>query len=446
MIDFGPDGLLYISVGDGGSGGDPQGNAQNLSNLLGKILRIDVDQGMPYAIPSDNPFLDTEGAAGEIWAYGLRNVWRFSFDQTTGRLFAGDVGQSDWEEINVIRRGGNFGWNRMEGNHCFPPGTVSCDMSGLALPIAEIDHSIGQAVTGGYVYRGSQSSPLLGSYIFGDYISGRVWALTERGDGSWQRQEILRTDHSISSFGLGEDNELYLVDYNEGEVFKMVFSWRAVLANAADGPALNGTFHSRVVLANNGDVDASGSLRFYSSDGELASMTIDGVTAMEFPFTVRSRSSTVLETDAASDPIFVGWAELFVDREVFGTLQYTLKDAAAKPWAQAGILSSPPAKRLTAAVNRDKALGTDTGIAVVNPSPTDRVQISVVVRDENDEVVISVGAELGPRQHSSGYLSALGELPDQFTGTILIDASAEVSATLISTVDGVHSASLPFAQ
>ena len=138
--------------------------------------------------------------------------------------------------------------------------------------------------------------------------------------------------------------------------------------------------------------------------------------------------------------------EVFVDGEVSSTLQYVLKNAAGKPVAEAGILSSPPAQRLTGAVHRDTVLGTDTGIAIVNPSPTYRVQISVVVRDQNDEVVVTVGAQLEPRQHSSGYVSDLGELPDRFIGTILIEASGNVSATLISTVDGVHSASLPFAQ
>jgi len=446
MLAFGPDGFLYISTGDGGAAGDPLGNAQKLSNLLGKILRIDVDQGAPYGIPTDNPFVGVPDARGEIWAYGLRNPWRFSFDEVTGRLFAGDVGQANWEEIDLITRGGNYGWNRMEGTHCYPPGTVSCDTSGLILPITEMDHSLSQSVTGGYVYRGSQNSPLLGSYIFGDYLSGRVWSLTERGDGSWLRQEILRTDYTISSFGQGEDNELYLADYSSGEVFKMVFSWREVLANAVDGPVLNATFHSRIVLVNNGAADVTGNLRFYSSDGQASSMRIGGEEATVFPFTVRSRSSTVLETDAVSDPLFVGWAEIFVDGQISSMLQYILKNAGGKPVAQAGIASSPPAQRLTAAVSRDKLLGTDTGIAIVNPSSRDRVQISVVVRDQNDDVVITVGALLEPRQHSAGYLSDLGELPDQFEGTLLIDASADVSATLISTVDGVHSASLPFAQ
>jgi hypothetical protein len=356
------------------------------------------------------------------------------------------VGQANWEEIDLITRGGNYGWNRMEGAHCYPPGTVSCDTAGLILPINELDHSTSQAVTGGYVYRGSQSSPLQGSYIFGDYITGRVWALTERGDGTWTRQEILRTNYSISSFGEGENKELYLVDYNQGEVFRMIFSWREVLANAADGLALNGSFHSQIVLVNNENTSVSGNLQFYTSAGQLASMKIGGVTATAFPFTVEARSSIVLETDAASDPFFTGWAEIFVDGTVSTTLQYILRDSAGKPIREAGIVSSPPAKRLTGAVYRDESIDVNTGIAVVNPSPNDKVEILIVVRDQNDAVVAQVGAQLDPRQHSAGFLSQLGEIPDKFVGTVLIDASGNVSATLLSTVDGVHSASLPFAQ
>lgn len=445
MLAFGPDGYLYISSGDGGSSGDPNGNAQDLSSLLGKILRIDVNQATPYAIPPDNPFVGIQGARAEIWAYGLRNPWRFSFDEATGRLFAGDVGQANWEEVDLIKKGGNYGWNKMEGFHCFPPGTATCDTTGLTLPIHEMDHSTGQAVTGGYVYRGTQDSPLRGSYIFGDYITGRVWSLTERGDGLWIRQEILRTNYSISSFGQGEDKELYLVDYYQGEVFKMVFTWREVLANAADGAVLDGSFHSRIVLVNNQDDDVSGNLRFYTSGGQLASMQIGGVTATVFPFVVKARSSTVLETDAASLPFFAGWAEIFVDGEVLSTLQYILKNAAGKPVREAGITSSPPTQRMTGAVYRDASVGVNTGIAVVNPSPDEKVEILIVLRDQDDEVVASVSAELDPRQHSAGFLTQLADLPEKFVGTILIDASANVSATLLSTIDEVHSASLPFA-
>jgi hypothetical protein len=197
---------------------------------------------------------------------------------------------------------------------------------------------------------------------------------------------------------------------------------------------------------NNQETPVSGSLRFYSSDGKDFTMTIDGVTAAEFPFVVNGRSSTVLETDGVSDPLFSGWAEAFLEGEVDGTLQYSLETLAGKPVAEAGISSSPPARRLTAAVSRDLSVGTDTGIAIVNPSSSQKIEVSVVVRDQNDEVLITVDAMMEPRQHSAGFLSQLGNLPDKFSGTLLIDASAGVSATLTRTVDGVTSASSPFAQ
>jgi uncharacterized protein (TIGR03437 family) len=211
MVAFGPDGFLYIATGDGGSGGDPQGNGQNLNTLLGKILRIDVDSGTPYAIPPDNPLANSPGR-DEIWAYGLRNPWRFSFDRETGRLIAGDVGQNRREEIDIIERGGNYGWNIMEGNLCFSP-AANCNQSGLALPIHDYDRSQGNSVTGGYTYRGTQVPSLVGKYLFSDFGSGRLWALSETSDHLWRHEQLLATGLNVSSFGEDESGELYLVDY-----------------------------------------------------------------------------------------------------------------------------------------------------------------------------------------------------------------------------------------
>ena len=444
MLDFGPDGYLYISSGDGGSGGDPQGNAQNLSNLLGKILRIDVDRALPYAIPPDNPFVGIEGARDEIWAYGLRNPWRFSFDSATGRLFAGDVGQGDWEEIDLINRGENYGWNRMEGTHCYPIGTPTCEMEGLTLPIAEIEHPVSRSITGGYVYRGSQSTSLWGSYLFGDFGTGRVWALSEGTGGVWSRQELARTGYSISSFGQDDDGEIYLVDYR-GEVFRLVFLWRELFAHAADGDLYGSRFRSRIVLVNNGNQLVEGHLRFYSSEGELQAVTIGGERRSEFPIAIQGRSSIVMETDGISDPLYVGWAEAVVDAQIFGTLQYKLVNTVGKPLAEAGIVSAAPAMRLTAAVDRDMATGVDTGIAIVN-SALERVVVSIVVRDRDGQVVLTQQVEMNPGQHMAMFLSQLGTLPSSFSGTIVIDTTAPIVATLISTVDGIHSASLPLAQ
>jgi glucose/arabinose dehydrogenase len=215
QLAFGPDGFLYIGLGDGGSAGDPLGNAQNRQVLLGKMLRIDVDHtspGLQYAIPSDNPFLNGVDR-GEVWAYGLRNPWRFSFDVSSGRLFAADVGQDKFEEIDILQKGGNFGWNIMEGLHCFKPSS-GCNMTGLILPITEYDHSQGDAVIGGYVYRGAAIPRLSGTYLFSDFESGTIWGLTENSSGQWTRSQLIAGGRNISSFGRDEAGELYVLDYS----------------------------------------------------------------------------------------------------------------------------------------------------------------------------------------------------------------------------------------
>lgn len=178
-IAFGPDGYLYIGLGDGGSGGDPEGNGQNLSSVLGSLLRIDVDHqadGKNYAIPADNPFVGVKGAQPEIYAYGLRNIWRFSFDSKTGVLWCGDVGQDVWEEINLIVKGGNYGWNKREGFHQFKNSGVDANDK-MIEPIYEYDHNVGKSITGGVVYRGTAVPELVGKYLYADYVTGKVWAL-----------------------------------------------------------------------------------------------------------------------------------------------------------------------------------------------------------------------------------------------------------------------------
>jgi glucose/arabinose dehydrogenase len=221
QIVFGPDGFLYIGFGDGGSGGDPMGNGQNLQTLLGKMLRIDVDHqsgGKQYAIPPTNPFA-SGGGLPEIWAYGLRNPWRFSFERGGSRLFSGDVGQDKYEEIDILESGKNYGWNTMEGMHCFSPAS-GCDMTGLTLPIAEYDHTEGEAVMGGFVYKGAAIPSLTGTYLLGDYISGTMWELVESPPGTWTRTKLLSTGRNISSFGQDVAGEIYVVDYS-GSVLKL---------------------------------------------------------------------------------------------------------------------------------------------------------------------------------------------------------------------------------
>jgi glucose/arabinose dehydrogenase len=215
QLAFGPDNFLYIGLGDGGSGGDPMGNGQNLQTLLGKMLRIDVDGAVPYGIPGDNPFAGGSGGARpEIWAYGLRNPWRFSFDVPTARLFCADVGQAKFEEVDLLQRGGNFGWNIMEGAHCFEPAT-GCNMTGLILPIFEYAHgSDGDVVIGGFVYHGASLPQLANLYIFGDFESGKIWSLRETAPGAWQRDTLLSTGRPISSFGQDQAGEIFVVDYS----------------------------------------------------------------------------------------------------------------------------------------------------------------------------------------------------------------------------------------
>jgi glucose/arabinose dehydrogenase len=224
---FGPDGYLYIGTGDGGDGGDPQENGQRLDTLLGKLLRIDVDAasgGRPYAIPSGNPFL-AGGGAPEIWAYGLRNPWRFSFDRVTGDLWIGDVGQNSYEEIDRTRAGApspaNYGWNRMEAMHCFEPAS-ECDETDLVAPIAEYDHDAGCAVTGGHVARGERAGALAGVYVFGDYCSGRIWGLDANGPDRQEPVLLLESGRSISSFGEDEAGAILLTDSARGELVRLV--------------------------------------------------------------------------------------------------------------------------------------------------------------------------------------------------------------------------------
>jgi glucose/arabinose dehydrogenase len=220
---FGPDGYLYIGTGDGGAAGDRFGNGQNGQTLLGAMLRIDVDGEPPYAVPPDNPFVGDPGMRDEIWALGLRNPWRFSFDRLTGEMYIADVGQNRYEEVNyqaVGSPGGmNYGWPIMEGLHCFPQ-EQPCSQGDLILPVFEYDHSLGCSVTGGYVYRGREFPELRGIYLFGDYCSGKVWGMGT-GDGLWQVAEVAQSDARLSSFGEDESGEMYLVDMERGDLFKI---------------------------------------------------------------------------------------------------------------------------------------------------------------------------------------------------------------------------------
>ena len=222
-MQFGPDGFLYVGTGDGGSSNDPPNNAQNINVMLGKILRLDVDTPngtVVYSSPPSNPFAGPTAGLDEIYAFGMRNPWRFSFDRGTGRLFVADVGQDAFEEVDIVQKGGNYGWNIMEGMHCFNPPS-GCNTAGLILPITEYSHAEGNAVIGGFVYRGSNLPTLRGVYIFGDLGTGKIFALQETSSNVFTRTPLLTTGKTISSFGQDQAGELYLVDIGAGTIFKL---------------------------------------------------------------------------------------------------------------------------------------------------------------------------------------------------------------------------------
>jgi len=223
-LQFGKDGFLYIAAGDGGSSGDPQNNAQNKKSYLGKILRIDVNSTSKgnYGIPADNPFAtSTDGSLGEIYAYGLRNPWKISFDTGSDRFFAADVGQNVKEEINLITKGGNYGWKIKEGKDCYSPSS-NCDATGLIEPVIDYGRSDGDvSITGGYVYRGETIKGLVGKYIYGDYVSGRIWALELDGNQVKSNALLMKFGGAVSTFGQDSKGEIYFANYRAGKIMKL---------------------------------------------------------------------------------------------------------------------------------------------------------------------------------------------------------------------------------
>ncbi len=278
-IGFGPnDGYLYIATGDGGSGGDPQNNGQRINTLLGKILRIDVDGGTPYAIPSTNPFVDSTNTQvkKEIYAWGLRNPWRCSFDPVTGWLWAGDVGQGSWEEIDLIENGKNYGWRCYEGNH--PYNTSGCNYPEYIYPIWEYPHSPECSITGGYVYRGPGVPELQGKYIYGDYCSNKIWSLEYDGINPPTNQFLLNASGSLTSFGVDQENELYLTSFN-GKVYR--FTATVTSSESGNTPTeylleqnYPNPFNPATIIKYNLPEDSEVTIRIYDALGK----EIDSVT------------------------------------------------------------------------------------------------------------------------------------------------------------------------
>ncbi len=298
QLQFGGDGYLYVGLGDGGSGGDPQGNGQNRATLLGALLRLDVDGGgLPadcggaaarYTIPAGNPFVGAAGACDEIYAYGLRNPWRFSFGPD-GTLFVADVGQGAWEEVDTVAAGGNYGWNRLEGTHCY--GAATCSREGTLPPVAEYPHDAttgGFSITGGYVYTGSEAGceAFRGRYFYGDYVSGNVWTLDVRGDAPRVEQLISRSGLSLSTFGVGGTGRLYLADLNGGALYRL--DCEALATGMAPlpagtpfglGPALPNPAADGVRLALTGAPGTTAQVRLYDVLGRAVATLFDGLLA-----------------------------------------------------------------------------------------------------------------------------------------------------------------------
>ncbi|MGD8569812.1 MAG: PQQ-dependent sugar dehydrogenase [Gammaproteobacteria bacterium] len=222
QVMFGPDGYLYAGFGDGGSGGDPQGNGQNTKTLLGALLRIDVNSGDPYGIPPSNPFAGNGKGRPEIYAWGLRNPWRWSFDRKSGTIWLADVGQNAWEEVDIVSKPGNFGWNGKEGTHCYE--SANCNNPAFIDPVIEYSHEHGCSITGGYVYRGAQITGLQGVYLYGDFCSGTIWGAKANDNnsdkGTYDTLDLLESGLNIASFAEGNDGELYVL-HIRGEIYRI---------------------------------------------------------------------------------------------------------------------------------------------------------------------------------------------------------------------------------
>lgn len=440
MLAFGPDGYLYVAAGDGGGAGDTYGNGQNLATVLGAILRLDIDSGDPYAIPPGNPFVDTPDARPEIWAYGLRNPWRFSFDRLTGQLYAGDVGQNQWEEIDLIERGRNYGWNVMEGNHCYPAGQ-SCDPTAFEAPITEYSHAEGSSVTGGYVYRGSRQTSLWGNYIFGDYGSGRIWSLSATPGGGWKRELLLDTDASIASFGEDPDGELYLVDLG-GTVYRLNFGERSILPQIGDGFAPSGRLKSRLILVNPDDSEVRGTLRFHEQSGTDRALTVDGEMGTSFSVQIAPHSSLVMETSGTSDPAWIGWAAVEGDGPFRSLALYAFQPSNEEQSFEAGVASASPGRSFLTYAERDVASGIDTGFALANLSGR-TVQIALSLTTDSLGQM-QAGLTLGPGEQTAAFLSELfSGIPEGVKATVRISADQDIAVAALRTDRGRPLSSLP---
>ena len=426
---FGRDGYLYISVGDGAFMEELGDLAQDLSSLSGKILRIDVDQD-PYGIPPDNPFVGEEGARGEIWAYGFRNPFRMSFDRLTDRLYVGDVGEAHAEEIDLVVRGGNYGWRNLEGDQCFPPSVEDCGQEGFVAPIAVYGRDKGVAVIGGLVYRGPTPTELWGSYFFSDFVSGRVWELREISGGRFRRRQVGLLGMLAASWGEDERGEILIPGIQNGKLFKLLFSWFENHAQVVSGVFGDLRLTTRFDFHNLSDQPAQGTLRFLNADGQPQAVMIDGGSTSDLPIELDSGESRSLTLDPEHNR-FQGWALSLTDGPLSSSVHFLVGETGGlEPVPVSTASPSTWSKKSRVLVVREGLLS--AAFAIVNPW-NEPASVGLLLSED----VEIARFDLEPLQQITFHLATLAGVPPDYQGPVLLESDEEVAVTAVATVGGV---------
>ncbi len=428
---FGRDGYLYISVGDGAFMEELGDLAQDLTSLSGKILRIDVDQD-PYGIPPDNPFVGHPDAREEIWAYGFRNPFRMSFDRFSGRLFVGDVGENRVEEIDLVLRGGNYGWRHLEGGECFPPSIEDCDREGLEPPIAAYAHDDNSpnAVIGGLVYRGGAPTGLWGSYLFSDFISGKVWELQEVFQGRFKRRQVGLLGMPAASWGEDEQGEIFIPGLENGKIFKLLFAWIENYAQVVSGVFGQLRMTTRFDFHNLSEHPVRGVLRFLSRDGQPEAVRIgDGSTSDMMMELDRGESkSLTLDPDPNR---FQGWALTLLDGPVSSSVHFLQAEGEGRDLVPVATVSASTWAETTRVyiVQGDPP---GAALAIVN-FWNEPASVGILL-SENQEIG---RFDLEPRHQVTLHLAGVPGFPAGYRGPILIHADGEVAVTAVATAGGL---------
>lgn len=405
QLQFG-NGGLYIAVGDGGSSGDPNNYGQSLNTLLGKILRVDVEsQPGTLKIPGNNPFVSTPNARGEIWAYGLRNPWRFSFDRETGQMWIADVGQNQFEEVNRVSgssAGVNYGWRRMEGLQCYDPG---CNQSGLTLPVSVYSHAEGCSVTGGYVYRGSQFPGLRGTYIYGDFCSGRIWGINQQN----QNRLLLDSNLGITTFGQGEAGELYVADAGSGSIYRIL--------GQEPGPKLSSSGIVHAASFEPGLV--AGSLASIFPSGVRESAGISNASNLPLPLSIDGVSVTM---DGAAAPIL---AVANVD----GTEQVNVQ----VPWS----LSDQETISVVITADGISSDPVDVDTRAVQPGVFLIEGERPAIQHNTNFAPVTESSPLRPGEYAAAYLTGLGPVrTPPPTGSAAVGSGGTTLRVVTATIGG----------